>query len=157
MTWQETEADIIALLRQTSALQTRLMEREEEAAKEKKAMLLQIAGVLDAFDRVFNNIAPKEKDADRLTKIWLGNFRSIRRLVDSTLKEAGVVKIESPTGKAIPGFHTVVETVENAELENDTIVEELERGYLWGEQVLRKASVKVVKNRGAMNGESNRL
>ena len=146
MTWQETEADIIALLRQASALQTQVKDCEEKATKEKKTMLLHLVGVLDAFDRVFNNIGPKEKDADRQTKIWLGNFRSIRRLVDSTLKEAGVLKIESPTGKAIPGLHTVVETVENPELENDTIVEELEKGYMWGEQVLRKASVKIVKN-----------
>jgi molecular chaperone GrpE len=146
MTWQETEADIVGLLRQTSALQTQVKDRQDKARKEKKATLLQMVGVLDAFDRVFNNIAAKEKDADKLTKIWLGNFRSIRRLVESTLKESGVLKIEAPGGKAIPGFHTVVETVENPELENDTIVEELERGYLWGEEVLRKASVKVVKN-----------
>ena len=146
MTWQETEADIIALLRRSSALQTELRDCQEKAEKDKKAMLLHLVGVLDAFDRVFNNIGQKEKDADKLTKIWLGNFRSIRRLVDTTLKEAGVVKIESPGARAIPGFHTVVETVENLEMENDTIVEELERGYLWGEEVLRKASVKVVKN-----------
>ena len=146
MTWQETEADIIALLRQNSTLQTQLKDAQDRAVKEKKTMLLHMAGVLDAFDRLFNNIAPKEQDADKLTKIWLGNFRSIRRRVENTLKDAGVVKIGSPNGKAIPGFHTVVETVENAELENDTIVEELERGYLWGDQVLRKASVKVVKN-----------
>jgi molecular chaperone GrpE len=66
-------------------------------------------------------------------------------LLESTLKEAGVMKIES-AGKAIPGLHTVLETVENPDLENDTIVEELETGYLCGEEVLRKASVKVVKN-----------
>jgi molecular chaperone GrpE len=146
MTWQETEADIVALLRQSSALQTELKDSRDKAKKEKKTMLLSLLGVLDAFDRVFNNIGPKEKDADRVTKIWLGNFRSIRRLVDSTLKEAGVLKIEAPDGKAIPGFHTVVETVENPDLENDIIVEELEKGYLWGEEILRKASVKVVKN-----------
>ena len=146
MTWQETEADIIALLRQSSALQTGLKDCREKATQEKQKMLLHLARVLDAFDRVFDNIGPKEKDADKQTKIWLGNFRSIRRVVESTLKEEGVRKIESPTGKAIPGFHTIVETVENPELEDDTIVEELERGYLWGEQILRKASVKTVKN-----------
>ncbi len=139
MTWQETEADIIALLRQSSALQTELKDCREKATQEKQKMLLHLVRVLDAFDRVFDNIGPKEKDADRQTKIWLGNFRSIRRI-------EGVRKIESPTGKAIPGFHTIVETVENPEMENDTIVEELERGYLWGEQILRKASVKTVKN-----------
>ncbi len=145
MTWQETEADIIALLRQSSALHTELKDCQEKSKEDKKAMLLHLVGVLDAFDRVFNNIGQKEKDADKLTRIWLGNFRSIRRLVDTTLKEANVKKIEAPERRAIPGFHTVVETVENPELEDDTIVEELETGYLWGDEILRKASVKVVK------------
>src|SRR5882762_3299875 len=79
MTWQETEADIIALLRQSSALQAELKDCQEKAANEKQKMLLYLARILDAFDRVFDNIGPKEKDADRQTKIWLGNFRSIRR------------------------------------------------------------------------------
>jgi molecular chaperone GrpE (heat shock protein) len=93
-----------------------LKDCREKATQEKQKILLHLARVLDAFDRVFNNIGPKEKNADRQTRIWLGNFRSSRRVVDSTLKEEGVRKIESPTGKAIPGFHTIVETVENPEL-----------------------------------------
>ena len=47
-------------------------------------MLLQMAGVLDAFDRVFTNIGDKEKDSSKLTKIWVGNFRSVRRLLESS-------------------------------------------------------------------------
>jgi molecular chaperone GrpE len=145
MTWEAVEADIVALMRQSSALRTQLKDCAERSMHEKKAMLLRMATVLDAFDRVFANIGDKEKDADRLTRIWVGNFRSVHRLLDSALKEAGVTRIESE-GKAIPGFHTVVETVEKPDLENDTIAEELETGYLWGEEVLRRASVKVVRN-----------
>src|SRR5438105_13181461 len=61
MTWQETEADIIALLRQSSALQTELKNCQEKAANEKQQMLLHLARVLDAFDRVFDNIGPKRE------------------------------------------------------------------------------------------------
>jgi hypothetical protein len=68
MTWQAVEADIIALLRQSSALRTELKNCEERANHEKKAMLLQMAGVLDTFDRVFTKIGDKEKDAGKLTK-----------------------------------------------------------------------------------------
>ena len=103
---------------------------------------------------MFANIGAKENDADKQTRIWIGNFRSVRKRLDAQLKEAGVAKIESLNEKATPGLHTVVETVESPGAEDDTIVEELERGYMWGEEVLRKASVKVVSNK---NGESNRL
>jgi molecular chaperone GrpE len=145
MSWEAVEADIIALMRQSSALRTELKTCQERAKQEKKALLLEMASVLDAFDRVFANIGDKDKDADKPARIWVGNFRSVHRLLDSTLKQAGVIRIES-SGKAIPGLHTVVETVANPDLENDTIVEELETGYRWGEEVLRKASVKVVRN-----------
>ena len=154
MSWDAVEADIAALLRQSSALRTEVKNCRAQAREETKAMLLRLVDVLDAFDRVFTNIGAKENDADKQTRIWLGNFRSVRKLLEALLSEAGVVKIEPLNEKAAPGLHTVVETAPGPGLEDDIIVEELERGYLWGEDVLRKASVKVVSNK---NGESNRL
>jgi molecular chaperone GrpE len=154
MSWDAVEADVVALLRQSSALRTEAQNCRMQAREEMKSRLLGLVEVVDAFDRVFANIGAKENDADKQTKIWIGNFRSVRKRMEALLKEAGVSKIESLKDKATPGLHTVVETVEDPDAEDDIIVEELERGYLWGEEVLRKASVKVVANK---NGENNRL
>ena len=55
------------------------------------------------------------------------------------------MSIEAPSGKAIPGLHTIIETRPMEGLEDDTIIEETEKGYLWHGEVLRKSSVIVCK------------
>jgi molecular chaperone GrpE len=144
--WQAIRADIEAFLREVNALRGSLREQEEEQRRRTKTLLLGMLEVLDAFDRLFANIAPREAQAEQQTRVWLGNFRSIRRLLEKKLSEEGVSPIVAPEGKAIPGFHTVTETEENLELDNDTILQELQKGYLWKGEVLRKAQVRVVKN-----------
>jgi molecular chaperone GrpE (heat shock protein) len=49
--------------------------------------------------------------------------------------------------KPIPGYHYIVDVVERKDLEDETIVEELKKGYLWKNEVLRKAEVISVKNK----------
>src|ERR1700722_16059990 len=112
------EGDIVALLRQSSSLRTEVKNCREQAREETKSILLGMVEALDAFDRVFANIGAKEQDADKQTRIWLGNFRSVRKLVESQLRKAGVEKIEALGEKATPGRHTVVETEENLEAED---------------------------------------
>lgn len=140
------EGDFINLLKECDSLKSRLEEKELRGKKEMKTLLISFLDILDAYDRVFKNIADKGKDIDRQTKIWIGNFKAIRKKIESILKDAGVSLIDAPEGKAIPGWHTIVETKAVDGLSNDTIIEVIEKGYLWKNQVLRKASVLTVKN-----------
>jgi molecular chaperone GrpE (heat shock protein) len=144
--WKGVERDLIELIREVETLKDKLRAAESQAHEERKAMLLSLLGVMDAFDRLFRNIAPKEASADRQTQIWLGNFRGVRKKLESFFKQEGVARIDSPEGKVLPGFHEVEETRENLRLETDTILEVVEQGYLWREQVLRKSKVIAVKN-----------
>ncbi len=113
-----------------------------------KRLLENLLEVFDAFDRVFKNIEDKGKDIDRQTKIWVGNFKAIRRMMEGVLKHTGISLIEAPEGKAIPGWHTIVATKEVEGLSNDTILEEDQKGYLYHDEVLRKSKVVTVKNKG---------
>ncbi len=140
------ESDLIALLREVDGLKRRLSSSEEQATRRTKDLLLEMLCVLDAFDNVLANVQAKEKDADRQTRIWIGNFRAIRRLLARLLEQEGVVQIEAPSGKAVPGLHHIVETRENLDQEGDTILEEIEKGYLCRGEVLRKSKVITVKN-----------
>ncbi|HWQ03029.1 MAG TPA: nucleotide exchange factor GrpE [Candidatus Nitrosotenuis sp.] len=144
--WQAIRTDIENFICEVNALKGALADKEEESRRKTKELLLNMLEVLDAFDRLFANIAPREAQADQQTRIWLGNFRSVRRLLEKKLSSEGVAPIVAPEGKAIPGFHTVAETEENLDLDNDTILQELQKGYLWNGEVLRKAQVRVVKN-----------
>jgi molecular chaperone GrpE len=144
--WGAVREDIVGLIRTVDALRTDRAATRAQAAKDQAKLLLDILEVLDGFDRVFANIAPREQAADRQARIWVGNFRSVRRLLVAQLQKHEVVRIEAPDGKAVPGLHVVAETRPHAEREDGTIVEELQAGYLWRGEVLRKSQVIAVKH-----------
>jgi molecular chaperone GrpE (heat shock protein) len=140
-------SDFIALMRERKALQAQLVKKDDESKKEIKKLLLRLVAVLDAFDRVFINIESKpDVVMDKQIKIWLGNFKAIKRVVESDLREMGVMPIEAPLGMAVPGLHTIIETRSLENVKDDTILQEMEKGYLWRGEVLRKSTVITAKN-----------
>jgi molecular chaperone GrpE len=144
--WGDIQADIVGLIRESDSLKTQLVRQEEKASKEQKQLLLDMLDVLDGFERVFGNIEPREAAAERQARTWAGNFRSVRKVLEGHLRKHNVVRIEAPEGKAVPGFHTIVETESQLDLDDGTILEELRKGYLWQGSLLRAAQVKAVKN-----------
>ena len=140
------QSDVCNLIVKCEDLKASL-EKEQRAAKsDVKKLLLSSLDVIDTFDALFKKIDPKRSEVDRQTKIWLGNFQSIKRLAENVLADAGVSQIVTPSGKAILGMHRIVATKEMPSLEDYTILEEMEKGYLWQGEVLRESSVVVVKN-----------
>jgi len=144
--WLAVRHDQVDLIRKVASLQVELSNAQDKARKEQMQLLLDCLDVLDGFDRVFDNIAPREANADQQTRIWIGNFRAVRKVLDNHLKSRGVVVIEAPEGKALPGFHTIVGTEEQPQLEDGTILTEQRRGYMWKGDVLRRSLVIAVKN-----------
>ena len=133
--WNAIEGSTVALMREVDKLK-----------RDQEQMLLELLELMDAFDRVFTNIEPRLENADRQARIWVGNFRSVRRILDALLKKNNVAPIESPDRVAIPGLHTIIETRESLDLSDGTILEETLCGYLWHGKVIRKALVVAVKN-----------
>ncbi len=140
------QSDICNLIVKCEDLKASLEKEQRNAKSDVKKLLLSSLEVVDTFDALFKKIAPKRSEVDPQTKIWLGNFQSIKRLAERVLADAGVSQIETPSGKAIPGLHRIVATKKMPDLEDYTILEEPEKGYLWRGEVLRESSVVVVKN-----------
>ena len=62
----------------------------------------------------------------------------------STLKKFGVTPLETATGAAFdPAFHQAMGQVASAAQEPNTIVAELQKGYLLNERLIRPAMVTV--------------
>jgi molecular chaperone GrpE len=62
----------------------------------------------------------------------------------SALKKFGVTTIETMPGTPFdPAFHQAMRQVESAELPANTVVEELQKGYLINERLLRATLVSV--------------
>lgn len=142
----EIQKDLEALMKAEFQARAEAERTSEQSVQAQKRFLRELLEVMDHFDRVFDNIAPKEAAAERLARTWAGNFRSIRKNLEGKLKEYGLFFFEAPEGKVVPGFHTVVETVQNLDFDDGTIVKEIRKGYLWRDEVLRKAEVVAVKN-----------
>ena len=74
-------------------------------------------------------------------------IKSMERALKNAFAQIGIVKIESVGEKLNPQFHNAIQMVDkpNEKTETNTIVEELQTGYMFGDTVLRTAMVVVSK------------
>ena len=70
---------------------------------------------------------------------------AMARAIESACANIGMVKIESVGQKLNPQFHNAVQVIEKEGAESNTIVEEMQTGYMFGDAVLRPAMVVVAK------------
>lgn len=140
------EDDVARLIHDLAAARAALTTQEETARADRRALLLDLLEVTDAFDRVLANIASREAEVTAPMRAWVRNFRTISRLLSRTVANQGVSPIDIATREFDPDWHTAVETVQDPTLPVGTIVEEIARGYVWQRQVLRKSAVVVVRD-----------
>ena len=89
--------------------------------------------VIDAVDAALNH-NPKDE-----------GILAMARAIESACANIGMVKIETIGQKLNPQFHNAVQVIESENVESNTIVEEMQSGYMFGDTVLRPAMVIVSK------------
>ena len=94
--------------------------------------------VLDSFERALR--ASPEK-----SEFHVGVELIYKQLQDA-LAKLGVRPIPAKGGPFDPRFHEAVEMVESVDAEDDQVLDELQRGYLLKDRLLRPAMVRVAKN-----------
>ncbi len=97
--------------------------------------------VMDNFERALQ----AAEESHSFEKLLEGVQLTYRQL-QSLLREAGVQPIEAVGKPFDPNFHEAVQRVESSEHPDETVLEEVERGYMIQSRVLRPSRVKVVKN-----------
>ena len=103
-------------------------------------ILTKILPVVDNFERALQNV-PDEINGNS----FVDGIDKIYKQIIKTFEDIGVKPIEAVGKPFDANLHNAVMTDENAEGEVDTIVEELQKGYTYKEQVLRHSMVKVKK------------
>lgn len=103
----------------------------------KKGIFLSVLGVADDLERAVASAEAREADGALLEGVRLTLDR-LREL----LAGHGVRPIEAG-GAFDPHWHEAVAAVETSDLPDGSIVEEIGRGYRWGDEVLRAARVRV--------------
>lgn len=117
----------------------------KRSEKEKKAMfevgaksvIEKILPIIDNFERGLATIPEEEKTgfAEGMDKIY-------KQLITS-LEEAGVKQIEAVGQEFDPNLHNAVMHVEDESLGENIVAEELQKGYIYRETVVRHSMVKV--------------
>ena len=74
-------------------------------------------------------------------------IKSMQRALENAFAQIGITKIESVGEKLNPQFHNAIQMVDKPDdkTETNTIVEEMQAGYMFGDTVMRPAMVVVSK------------
>ena len=94
--------------------------------------------VVDNFERGLKTV-PEDKEA----KLFFDGMDMIYKQLLKNLEEAGVKAIDCVGKEFNPDFHNAVMHVEDESLGENTVVEELQKGYMYKDSVLRYSMVKV--------------
>ena len=114
-------------------------EREEIGNVVTQELLKNLLPIVDNFDRA---MATEQQDGEAFKK----GVEMIYTQLHETLKNAGLELIDTAGQKFDPNFHQAVMRVENPDLEDDTIAQELQKGYIVKGRVIRPSMVQVVSN-----------
>jgi len=106
-----------------------------------EGIILELLNVLDDLER---SISLAETHKEDLPAFLKGVEMILAHLYEM-LKEYGLKPIEAEGKIFDPHYHEALLQVEDKELPEHTVVEELQRGYLLNERVIRTAKVKVSK------------
>ncbi len=109
-----------------------------------EGLILDLLNVLDDLERTVESAQAKHEDVTAFLK----GVEMILAHLYEMLKEYGVKPIEAAGKSFDPHYHEALMRVEDKDLPEHTIVEELQKGYLLNDRVIRTAKVKVAVHKG---------
>jgi molecular chaperone GrpE len=118
----------------------RRVERDRGTASRagKREIMLPLLEVLDGFDRALGHIEGAPSGL-------IAGLQALHRQLLGLLEAQGVAPLTTVGESFNPEFHEAMGTVDRDDVESGTVVEEFQRGYRWGDELLRPARVRVAK------------
>ena len=114
-------------------------EKENLEILARKNVITELLPVVDNFERARTQLKP-ETDGEKAIH---GSYQGVYKTLVECLKKMGVSAMR-PEGKEFdPNFHEAMLREQTDEYPEGTVMEQLMRGYVLGESILRHAMVKV--------------
>ena len=113
-------------------------EKEQYLKFATEGLIYELIGVLDNFERAFDS-AHKMNDFKSLHQ----GVEMILKQIHALLKKNGVKKIDCLGKPFDPTTQEAIAHAETNEHPENTVIEEVQKGYLLGEKIIRPAVVKV--------------
>ena len=105
-----------------------------------KSIVEKVLPVVDNFERGLAAV-PAEQQEDA----FVDGMNKVYKQMMSMLEEAGVVPIDAVGKEFDPNLHNAVMQVDSEEYEPGIVAQEMQKGYLYRESVVRHSMVAVVK------------
>lgn len=141
---KEAEANNEMFLRKTADLENFKKRAEKERtdllAFANEKLILDILPVLDNMERALSHA-----DSESGTALKDG-VKLVIDQFDSILTKFGLTPIEAKGKTFDPAYHEAVSHIDTTEFENDIVTEELQKGYILNNKVIRHTIVVVAKN-----------
>lgn len=113
-------------------------ERAAEARSGKREVILPLLEVVDGFDRALSHIGNAPSAMSE-------GLQAIHRKLLGLLEAQGVTPLKSAGEPFNPELHDAIGSVESQDYKPGTVAEDIQRGYRWGDEVLRPARVRVAR------------
>ena len=113
-------------------------ERTTAARSGKRDIILQLLEVLDGFDRALQHLDDAPSSVSE-------GLQLLQRKLLGLLEAQGVTPLQSLGETFNPELHDAIGTVQSDDAEPGTVAEEMQRGYRWGDDLLRPARVRVAQ------------
>jgi len=126
-------------------------DRQEFARYANETLITDLLNVVDDLERAVELAQEKHEDFSAFLK---GVEMVLAHLYD-LLKKSGLSAIEAKGDIFDPNYHEALFKIETDEYPEDTVVEELQKGYMLNKRVIRTAKVKVAKKRVEEKSEDN--
>lgn len=104
-----------------------------------KTVIEKILPVIDNFERGLDAVTDDQKDSS-----FVQGMELVYKQFLTSFEEIGVKPIEAVGQEFDPNLHNAVMMVDDEEKESGTVAEEMQKGYMYKESVVRHSMVKVV-------------
>jgi molecular chaperone GrpE len=115
-------------------------EKMEAMMLAKSSVLMEFLPVLDACERALKSFSDAQTNSVGLQQYQEGVELLYKQVLDA-IARTGVVPMETEGKPFDPHLHEALSREETSDLEENTVVRELRRGYLFREKLLRPAQV----------------
>ena len=105
-----------------------------------KSIIEALLPVVDNFERALSHVQEEEKEAP-----FVKGVEGIYKQIQKMFADCNIQEIEALGKKFDPALHNAVMTEEEGDAEEDTITQDLQKGYTYRGNVVRHSMVKVKK------------
>ncbi len=119
-------------------------EKEQMFETGAKSVIEKVLPVIDNFERALDMVG-SEKESEADADPFMDGMRKVYKQLMDELDKIGVKPIEAVGQEFNPEFHNAVMQVDSEEFDSGMVAQEMQKGYMYNDSVVRHSMVGVAK------------